>query len=658
MDISTNKEIWNYLIFSQFLQNFFLLIFSDNDDDVRIAQGTAVTHKITDKRIKLFENDTESRIVELPKSDSDDNSCVELIPINVNKAKFQKLEHEKLMAKEAQCKENALLKEKNRVAYEKSVEDYYNMDNSNECVLSSNEVFTTSYSVSVIKCAKNTQQSSMDWLEDSNDAESVDEECELPLPTTESNNVVVITVPDPYSKPPEQSKAKQHNSNVKNKEKPDTPQKSPKPNNSRDSHAEHVEHDESSMSIESVEVKPSQFFNSVNSRHVLLLLRKTLHFHGSLHIKLIAGKAIAFGYELQSNQTVTVHSPRGHGLICLIPNPNGASTNENFKLLDALKEDFYLQDIKYLKDEFNSDNDAILLLERDQTNKGVNMIERYMRETVFPNINAFNNESPFYSSEFVLHCKFLNQPENGLVLNNEWSTLNLKNNSKLITIGGKGVGKTTFVRYLINSHFDKFKKFLFIDLDIGQPELFVPQTLSVTIVTEPILGPGYLRNVKPVKSVLFGDINVLPDPFKYWRCVVEIFKFCTSNEEFANMPWIINTMGYSRGFGSELIASILKIFKPTNLVQIQSRSPMENYDQIMMADVVNNFKFNIFKDEMKQINGKCTYQTHVFNAARDKSNHKQVDMNAKDIRYTMILAKLGNCLKSNSDWLTSVKPFE
>lgn len=652
-----------------FVNEFYFDISDSAYDDLRIAHGTAITHRITDKRIELFENDTESRIIEIPKSDSDDDSCVDLIPINVNKMKFLRMEREKIVIKEREEREKLLIEEQKRLVYEKSVEAYYNMDKLSKIVQPEN-VGTLNESVSIVKSPKNFNHSSLKWLDDSNDEHSSNEGFNFSDLKANSKNVAVISIPEPS-----ENKSKPSNSTVK--------QLKPKENQSThdnvemelssstsdgfneddelqsDTEEEIQENEE--MAFEPTELGEAndtepKFFNSVNSRHVLLLLRKTLHFHGSLHVKLIAGKATAFGYELQPNKTVTVHSPRGHGLICLIPISNARQSS--LEKLDNLKGDFYLQDLNYLKEEFDSGNDAILLLERDQTNKGVNMIERYMRETVFPNINAFNNESPFYSSEFVLHCKFLNEPANGLVLNEEWLTLSLKDNSKLITIGGKGVGKSTFVRHLINSNFDKFKQFLFIDLDIGQPELFVPQTLSVTVVTEPILGPGYLHDVKPAKAVLFGDINVLPDPIKYWRCVAEIHKFCVSNSAFTKMPWVINTMGYNRGFGSELVACILKIFKPTDLVQIQSRSAMENFDQIMKIDVVNAYKFNVFKSEMKQIKGNCKYTTHIFNAARGKANHKHMDMNAKDIRYTIILAKLGNCLKSNSDWLTSVKPFE
>lgn len=633
---------------------------------MRIAQGTAVTYKITDERIELFGNDTESRIFEIPKTDSDNDSCIELVPINMKRAKLLRQEKEKIIFKENKLKEIQLLEETKRLAYEKIVQNYYDMDNLEKKTDSFESV--EDVSVTVIKCPKHNSQSSFDWLNTDDDSDSSDDGSDLIYSKVDAATATVFPINDPTKK---KSKRKQLTENHKKIDENSgkfatnisTGDKQQFQNVMAENEKEDTDREENTLSTPSDDLEfessdvVAQFFNSLNSRHVVLLLRGTLHFHGSLHIKLIAGKAIAFGYELQLHKTFTVHSPRGHGLICLISSASESLAQHSFKAIDDLKEIFHSQDIESMKNSFNSATDAILLLERDRSNRSVNMIERYMRETVFPNINAFNNESPYYSSEFVLRCKFLHGPGNGLVLNDEWLTLNLKSNSKLVAIGGKGVGKSTFVRYLINSNLEKFKKFLFIDLDIGQPELFLPQTLSVTVITEPILGPGYLQNVQPAKAVWFGDINVLPDPIKYWRCVEEIYNFCSSNSIYSQIPWVINTMGYSRGFGSELIACILKIFKPTNLVQIQSRMATDNFDQIMKADVINNFKFNVLHNEMKQIDGNCKHKTHIFNAARDKIHYKQADMTAKDIRYTMILAKLGNCLKSNSDWLTSVKPF-
>lgn len=604
----------------------------------------------------MFENDTESRIVELPKSNSDDECCDELIPISVSRTKFQQIENEKKLAKEAELQKKKVRDERKQKEYEKSVADYYSMDDYNKSSTS-----TANGSVSIIKCSKKSNH--LEWMDDSDGQDQL-QDIDIESVYSKRNSarkIVVVSISPNRAKETAKNSEQILSKTQKNTEAIIDSDETSTHESASDQNDSDV--DESMSSIETPAIQAnrveSQFFNSVNSRHVLLLLRNTLHFHGSLHIKLIAGNAVVFGYELQPNKAVTVHSPRGHGLIYLSPSANGSSTKSNLGALSDLTGDFYVQDIEYLSKEFNGGSDAILLLERDQTNKGVNMIDRYMRETMFPNINAFNNESPFYSSEFVLHCKFLNSPENGLILNEQWSTLNLRNKSKIVTIGGKGAGKSTLVRYIINSNFDKFQKFLYIDLDIGQPELFVPQTLSTTVVTEPILGPGYLKNMKPAKAVLFGDINVLPNPIKYLRCVSDIFGFCATNPEFADIPWVINTMGYSRGFGTELIACILAIIKPTDLIQIQSRSHKENFDHIMDANVVNEFKFNVFEHEMRSIVERCRYKTHIFDTVRGKFSQKQTgDMNAKDLRYTMILAKLGNSLKCNSDWLTSVKPFE
>lgn len=580
-------------------------------------------------------------IVELAKRDSDDESAVEAVPIGMTKKELLKIEKERKRAAKILQEQQKSEEEQKRLAYEKSVSDYYNMDNLKAKV---EEKYIPLPTISVVHSANEVKCPTIDWLDDG--IEETQEDIEFTFPKGNAKSYRVISI--------ESRKDDSATDNQPDSSEMDESLEESSEQESLANEEDSIEgSDAETQTVQRTDLE-AQFFNSVNSRHVLLLLRRSLHFHGSLHVKLIAGKATAFGYELQLNKTVTVHSPRGHGLIYLTPSASKAPLH--MKAIDHLRNDFYVQDLEYLSAEFNCATDAILLLERDQTNKGVHMIERYMREIMFPNINAFNNESPFYSSEFVLHCKFLNEPPNGLVLNEQWLTLNLAKTSRLITIGGKGVGKSTLVRHLINSNFNKFQKFVFIDLDIGQPELFVPQTLNVTVVTEPILGPGYLRDMKPAKAVFFGDINVLPDPIKYLRCVLKIHEFCTANKELSSLPWVINTMGYSRGFGTELMACILKIFQPTDVVQIQSRMQMENFNHIFNDDVVNDFKFNVFKDEMSCITSKCQFKMHVFNVAHHKK--KQAEMNAKDRRYTMILAKLGNCLKSCSDWLTSVKPFE
>lgn len=665
------------ICYLMFLFHFFS--FSVEDDDIRIAQGTAVSYRITDERIKLFENDEESRIIELPKSDSEDENCVELVSIRTTRREIQ-IKHHRRHQEKLKAEENrkALLEKLEREFKEKT-EKYFKQ---------ANDTATDEHSQmqpTIIKGAKNTSTNSFVPNFKSNEIKSHVDSKPLYVAlndTVQKTKIISIEMPEVERMESNDSEEDvqddvSESMDVQELSDSSVPEEQKLEENIPE---QEVEEENNESNIDSDEAIPNEierinnrnknlskdelirmkpkFYNSTNSRHVLLLLRNIIYFHGNLHVKLIAGDAQVFGYQLQKGKTVTVHSTRGHSLIYLVPTPKNSNRIKmsDFSMLHDFKSDFLSQDIDNIIEEFNENIDAILLLERDSTDKGVNMIDRYMRETMFPNTNAFNNQSPFYSTEFILHCQFSFKPRTGLVLSDHWKLVQLRENTRLVSIGGKGVGKSTFMRFTINSNFETFKKFVFIDLDIGQPELFVPQTISATLITEPILGPGYLKNIQPTKAILFGGINVLLNPIKYLQCVIELHKFCLSHKKFQNIPWIINTMGYNRGIGIELMAAILRIFQPTDVIQIQSENKSDNFDVIMKDEVINSFKFHIFNNEMKNIYENCQFKTHVFKTL--KSRQKQIDLLPKDIRYAMIISKLGNCLKNNSDWLTDVKPFE
>lgn len=400
------------------------------------------------------------------------------------------------------------------------------------------------------------------------------------------------------------------------------------------------------------------FFNSSNSRQVLMLLKTKVYFHGALSIRLLAGQANVFGYELQRNKTVIANSPRGHSFLYLSPSTQHHTENDaNLNLhLKELCEAFVSSDLEQIMTNFDGSTDAIVLLENDASNKSIFMIEKYMKQAVFPNVNTFNNRRTFLHTESILRCQFFQRTKTGLTINNQWEDIVMTSISRQIIIGGKGVGKSTLVRYLINKNLKEFKKILLIDLDIGQPEMFVPQTVSATVITEPILGPGYLQNESPYKSYLFGDVNVLASPIKYLKCVLKLLKHCSTCEEFKTMPWVINTMGYNRGFGLELIVGILRALNPTDLIQIQARRSIDNFEKILNTDEVNDFCFNIFKDEVQDMQSDCSYSTYICNTMSKGEQKKAWDISPKDLRFAMILSKLGNILQGNANWITDVRP--
>jgi polynucleotide 5'-hydroxyl-kinase GRC3/NOL9 len=182
-------------------------------------------------------------------------------------------------------------------------------------------------------------------------------------------------------------------------------------------------------------------------------------------------------------------------------------------------------------------------------------------------------------------------------VNEDWRYIEMKSYSRIVVVGGKNTGKSTFAQYLINQNIAKFKKILLIDFDIGQPICGVSQTISATIVKAPVIGAGYLNpNLKQAKSFLFGDKSITNAPFKYVACVKLLIDFCRSNEELNNIPWVINTLGYQKGFGIQLLTVILKIVQPSDVVQIQHANVKYNFENIMDENIVNQSKLSFFEE--------------------------------------------------------------
>lgn len=426
------------------------------------------------------------------------------------------------------------------------------------------------------------------------------------------------------------------------------------------------------------------FYNSLNSRQVLLVLKSELHFHGILSVTLLAGNVRIYGYNLRVAQPVRVYSPRGQSFLSMTPAgaaavpgsddaPNAApDLDDVHTLLADLQPDFLNSDIYEAIQCFDpAAGNALLLLEAaDRLSPAFNMLDRYMRQAIFPNSAAFNAHRSLYSTEFILRTQFHNRPKTKLAINRQWLDVDAAvagaSNARTIVCGGKGVGKSTYVRYLVNRAVQRHGGALLIDLDIGQPELFVPQCIAATCVREPLLGAGYMQSRAPDRALLFGEINVTIAPLKYLRCVLRLLRECAANAEWAQLPWVVNTMGYNRGFGLEMMACVLRVFAMTDVVQIQSQRRLDNFEQILSADVVNGFPFKFFRQEVEAGGGGsdaaasrvATHRTHVLRSMARKFGDKTADwdMSAKDSRLAAVLANLAPALSDGSEWLTDVRP--
>ncbi|XP_073845740.1 uncharacterized protein [Musca autumnalis] len=409
------------------------------------------------------------------------------------------------------------------------------------------------------------------------------------------------------------------------------------------------------------------FCNAINANLVLVLVKDPIYIYGTVRLTLLAGHVEIYGHTLSLNKEIEIFSPRGCSVIEISSNSAKSPSLENNlkEILKIYQSNFILSDLENIAKSYEPNKDAVVLMKRnDERRKVVSQFKKFMNENVFPNLQNINTDRPLYNSEYLLRCMINTSAmeQKCLHLPEQWRLLDVTAKSRILLAGGKGVGKSTLLRYLINKQLPKSQKVLLIDLDIGQPEIFVPQTVSCSVVTKPLLGPGFFLNIQPDKAFAVGHTNIALCAHRYTAAVHQLIDHCRAQEEFQGIPWFVNTMGYNKGFGLELISVIIKALPLTDVVQLQSNKDINNFDSLLFPQTVDQVSNNMFME----YNGnpdtepaKLEYRTHVWRTAvtQESRYQKEWDMSPKDTRYAMLLTRLSVALQDHAEWLADCKPL-
>lgn len=397
-----------------------------------------------------------------------------------------------------------------------------------------------------------------------------------------------------------------------------------------------------------LEIESADFYTSHNFQHVLVHIKDQLHFHGNLKIQLITGKVEIFGYILDDpKKEIYANASCGQFpiLIKALPNKQFSIARSFVK---EVRDLFHYDDLLKLKENFQ-DNQAILLL-KCNSGKHLEFIKNNMNFKVFPDEFRKTYES-------ILRANFFQNPRHKFLDNFSQIASKIGPKSRVVSVGGKNVGKTTFNRFLVNSAMNKHPKILYIDLDIGQPEFYLPQTISVYLLDQPIIGNGFFNQSrqKPDYSLLHGDLNVTLQPIKYFKSIKKLLSYVHSCEEWQNVPWVVNTMGYAKGFGAELIAGIIHEICPTEVVQFHHRNHfLENFSHDLTDAYVRNFPFELLSHSEVAEPKNLAYKLTKFDGISLDDDRWM--MKGSEARMANILACLGSSL-TQEDSLNEIEPI-
>lgn len=112
--------------------------------------------------------------------------------------------------------------------------------------------------------------------------------------------------------------------------------------------------------------------------------------------------------------------------------------------------------------------------------------------------------------------------------------------------GPKGAGKSSLARLLVNQLLNHHPVVAYLDTDCGQPEVTPPGMVSVTLLTQPLLGAPYTHLRQPHFSHYMGDLSPEADPELYTAAVASLYRwYCSPACQSATQQLISSSSAHS-----------------------------------------------------------------------------------------------------------------
>jgi len=352
-------------------------------------------------------------------------------------------------------------------------------------------------------------------------------------------------------------------------------------------------------------------FKVISKEKVLLCLKHDtkFYFKGKISVKVLKGKIEILGSTINpSSLYSSVYSPRGYSLLYIhgLQDDSTDATDAENDLSAVLMEEGVSFDeskmisgdcilivknlrenwSKFVHDQLNVDA-KLNLLHRDshlpvelQNSEEVQRVERLL------DVNLIRSGRS--------KCRLFQAGEEwGVAVTSLGLARAAGNAPRLVAAGGKGVGKSTFLRWLTNKLLADHPGVVWLDLDPGQAELGPPGYLSLATVTQPLLGPNFSHiGAREVElSVCLGEVSAGSCPGRYTAAVARLAaraEQLLAAQGDTPLPLLVNTMGWTGGLGLLLLVDTVRLLRPTTVVQLTSRYSRRNFPYQLDCSLVSD----------------------------------------------------------------------
>ncbi|ORY30532.1 hypothetical protein BCR39DRAFT_528588 [Naematelia encephala] len=144
--------------------------------------------------------------------------------------------------------------------------------------------------------------------------------------------------------------------------------------------------------------------------------------------------------------------------------------------------------------------------------------------------------------------------------------------------GPKRSGKSTLARASVNRLLEQYERVAWLECDLGQGEFGCGGVVGLWTIDQPVLGPPFTHPLSPQRAHYLGTYTPLTCPDEYIAAVRHILEHHryevqyplnpTTSETGKRtdiVPLVVNTQGWVKGLGEELLVAIEDMAKPTHV---------------------------------------------------------------------------------------------
>ncbi|KAG0677476.1 hypothetical protein C6P40_002277 [Pichia californica] len=304
-----------------------------------------------------------------------------------------------------------------------------------------------------------------------------------------------------------------------------------------------------------------------NDDHIILGLHyaNILVIKGQYKLSIIQGSLLIDSYILNDpNQELIINASNLNSLPCLKPLKKDNKSNNLFKIsfsciIKLSNFNDNMSDLTLLSPHYKS------LYSSDQISKNSTCLNYTFTILHEPEQNKIATSIP---DSWEYHLKNL--------------SINLSSSSSspvVLIIGNKNTGKSTFLKLLANTllSINCEKSIQVLDMDPGQPEFCLPGCITLSKIKNPLLGTINLFNSNfnnsdnsdnsdnLIKFYGFTSPNIQPLFYLY-----QLNQLLNKINNCKNTITLINSPGWVKGFGTEILSNLNNSINITNLIQLSN----------------------------------------------------------------------------------------